>query len=335
MYKRVMTLTRHIIEKQHKYPDATGALTTLLYQLILGCKIVNSKVNMAGLANMLGSTGTVNVQGEEVQKLDDFADFVLFNALDHTGYVAGMASEERDEIVPIRKQHYGGKYVIMLDPLDGSSNIDVNVSIGTIFSIRERVTPEGTMPTQEDFLQDGESIICAGYVLYGSSTICVYSAGEGVHGFTLDPSMGEFLLSHPDMRIPDRCKCLSINESYEKQWHKWTVEYMKWFKETRGFDGKITSRYIGSLVSDFHRNLLYGGVYLYPADQKTPNGKLRLLFENQPMAFLAKNAGGYASTGVEDTLKTKPTKLHQRAPLIVGNIREVEEAEEYYQKYGI
>jgi fructose-1,6-bisphosphatase I len=266
--------------------------------------------------------------------MDEFANFVLVNALDHTGHVAGIASEEEEGILPIKRQHNGGKYIIMMDPLDGSSNIDANVSIGTIFSIHRRATKEGEEPTLEDFLQDGSSIECAGYCLYGSSTIMVYTTGHGVHGFTLDPSIGEFLLSHENITIPDRCKCLSINESYEARWYEWTKHYMRFFKEKGGFDGKITSRYIGSLVSDFHRNLLYGGLFLYPSDTKSPKGKLRLLYEAQPLAFIAEQAGGYASTGEQRILDINPEELHQRVPLIIGNRREVEAAEQYVEKYG-
>lgn len=334
MFRKVMTLTRHILEAQAKHPGATGALSILLYQINVAAKIISSHVNKAGLARVLGATGKVNVQGEKVQKLDEFANFVLLNALDHTGHVAGIASEEEENIVPIQRQHQGGKYIIMMDPLDGSSNIDANVSIGTIFSIHRRVTREGEEPTMDDFLQQGSKIECAGYIIYGSSTMAVYSSGHGVHGFTLDPAIGEFLLSHEDIRIPDRCKVLSMNEAYESRWYEWTGHYNRFFKEKGGFDGKVTCRYIGSLVSDFHRNLLYGGVFLYPADKKTPKGKLRLLFEAQPLAFLAKHAGGYASTGDEDILEIQPTELHQRVPLIIGNKREVEEAERYVQKYG-
>jgi len=334
MYRKVMTWTRHVIEAQAKHPEATGALTTLIYQMSVAGKIVSAHVNKAGLANMLGATGTTNVQGEEVQKMDDFANFVFFNALDHTGHVAGIASEEEEGILSIKSQHNGGKYIIMMDPLDGSSNIDVNVSIGTIFSIHRRKTPMGTEPTLDDFLQDGDSLECSGYILYGSSTIAVYTTGHGVHGFTLDPQMGEFLLSHENMRVPERCRCLSINESYENQWLDWTKKYISFFKEEGGLDGKYTSRYIGSLVSDFHRNLLYGGVYLYPADKKSPRGKLRLLYEAQPLAFLIKEAGGYASTGDQDILKVQPEELHQRVPLIIGNRKEVELAEQYVEKFS-
>jgi fructose-1,6-bisphosphatase I len=333
MYRKVMTLTRHIHEEQRLHPEATGALSTLLYQIQVAGKIISSHVNKAGLANVLGGTGKTNVQGEQVQKMDEFANFVLVNALDHTGHVAGLASEEEEGILPIKRQHNGGTYIIMMDPLDGSSNIDANVSIGTIFSIMRRVTKPGEEPTLEDFLQDESNMECAGYILYGSSTVMVYTTGHGVHGFTLDPSIGEFLLSHENICVPDRCKCLSINESYENRWYEWTKQYVRFFKEKGGLDGKITSRYIGSLVSDFHRNLLYGGVFLYPADTKAPNGKLRLLYEAQPLSWLIKHAGGYASTGEQDILTIKPTELHQRVPLLIGNRREVELAEQYVEKY--
>ena len=334
MFRKVMTLTRHVLEAQAEHPEATGALSILLYQINVAAKIISTHVNKAGLANVLGATGKTNVQGEKVQKMDEFANFVMINALDHTGHVAGLASEEEEGILPIKRQHNGGKYIIMMDPLDGSSNIDANVSIGTIFSIHRRVTEEGQQPTMDDFLQDGTNLECSGYILYGSSTVFVYTTGHGVHGFTLDPSIGEFLLSHENMQVPDVCKCLSINEAYESRWYEWTKQYVKFFKETGGFDGKITNRYIGSLVSDFHRNLLYGGVFLYPSDKKAPNGKLRLLYEAQPFAHLVKNAGGYASTGEQDILKIQPTELHQRVPLIIGNKREVETAEHYVKKYG-
>jgi fructose-1,6-bisphosphatase I len=334
MFRKVMTLTRHIMEEQALHPTATGALSTLLYQIQVAAKIISSFVNKAGLAKVLGYTGKVNVQGEQVQKLDEFANFVSVNALDHTGHVAGIATEEEEGILPITRQHHGGRYIIMLDPLDGSSNIDANVTIGTIFSIHRRVTKEGAEPSLEDFLQQGKNIVCAGYVIYGSSTMLVYTTGHGVHGFTLDPAIGEFILSHENIRIPDKCKVLSINEAYESRWHEWTKRYIGFFKEEGGFDGKITSRYIGSLVADFHRNLLYGGVFLYPSDKKTPQGKLRLLYEAQPLAFVAYHAGGYASTGEEAILEIKPNDLHQRVPLIIGNKREVQEAESYVEKFG-
>lgn len=335
MQRKIMTLTRHILEAQAAHPGATGALSILLYQINVAAKIINSEVNKAGLANVLGATDKINVQGERVQKLDEFANSVMINALDHTGYVAGLASEEEEGILAIKRQHNGGKYIILMDPLDGSSNIDANVSIGTIFSIHRRVTKQGEDPTLEDFLQDDTNLECAGYIIYGSSTMLVYSSGHGVHGFTLDPAIGEFLLSHENIRIPAHCYAYSLNESYERYWHKWTRQYIHWMKESGGFDGKVTGRYIGSLVADFHRNLLYGGVYLYPADTKHPNGKLRLLYEAQPLAYLAKHAGGYASTGEMDILKVRPSELHQRVPLIIGNRREVEEAERYYEKYGL
>lgn len=334
MYRKVITLTRHILEEQALHPEATGALSYILYQIQMAAKIISNHVNKAGLANILGYTDRINVQGEQVQKLDEFANFVLINALDHTGHVAGIATEEEEDILPIAKQHRGGSYIIMLDPLDGSSNIDANVSIGTIFAIHRRISEEGTEPTLEDFLQPGKNIICSGYVIYGSSTMLVYTTGHGVHGFTLDPAFGEFILSHEDIRIPEKCKVLSLNEAYEPRWFEWTRRYIRFFKEEGGFDGKITSRYIGSLVADFHRNLLYGGVFLYPNDKKTPSGKLRLLYEGQPLGFLAQDAGGYASTGEEAILDIQPTDLHQRVPLIIGNKREVEEAEKYVEKYG-
>ena len=335
MYRKVITLTRHILEEQALHPEATGALSYILYQIQMAAKIISAHVNKAGLMKILGYTDKVNIQGEQVQKLDEFSNFVLINALDHTGHVAGIATEEEEGILPIAKQHHGGRYIIMMDPLDGSSNIDANVSIGTIFSIHHRVTEEGQEPTLEDFLQPGKNIVCSGYIIYGSSTMLVYTTGHGVYGFTLDPAFGEFILSHPDIRIPDKCKVLSINESYEPRWFEWTSQFIRFFKEKGGFDGKITSRYIGSLVADFHRNLLYGGIFIYPSDKKTPRGKLRLLYEAQPLGFLAHHAGGYASTGEEAILEMKPSDLHQRVPLIIGNKREVEEAEKYVANYGL
>ena len=333
MFRKVMTHTRHILEEQKLHPSATGALSTILYQIAVGAKIISSHVNKAGLAQVLGATDKVNVQGERVQKLDEFANFVLVNALDHTGHVGGIATEEEEEIIAIQRQHHGGRYLIMMDPLDGSSNIDVNVSIGTIFAIHRRKSPEGEPADVDDFLQPGKDLVCAGYIIYGSSTMLVYSTGDGVHGFTLDPHIGEFILSHENITIPDKCPILSINESYESRWHEWTRRYVSWFKETGGFDGKFTSRYIGSLVADFHRNLLRGGIFLYPSDKKTATGKLRLLYEAQPMAFLAKHAGGYASTGEMAILDIQPQELHQRVPLIIGNRRAVEEAEKYVENY--
>ncbi|HCW92843.1 class 1 fructose-bisphosphatase [Flexistipes sinusarabici] len=329
MEKGVTNLSRFLLEEQRKHPEATGEFTILLEQIAFAAKIISSEVNKAGLVNILGKNESTNVHGEEQQKLDVYANRKMIEALDHTGKVCAMASEEEEDIIEIPDKYPKGKYVIVFDPLDGSSNIDVNISIGTIFGIYKRIS-EGFNGCREDFLQEGNKLVASGYVVYGSSTMFVYTTGVGVNGFTLDPSIGEFLLSHENIRIPEHGKILSINEA---NYHRWTpeirdfVEYIKSIKER-----KYTSRYIGSLVADFHRNLLKGGIFLYPGDKSNPEGKLRLLYEANPMAHIIEQAGGMATDGHKNILDIKPEKLHQKTPLIIGSRFEVETYLKYMKK---
>jgi len=329
-----MTLTRHIMHEQSMHPEAQGQFSAIINQIALAGKIISSRVNMAGIAHMLGFAGDINVHGETQQKLDVFADKTFYDALDHTGLLAGLVSEEVVNIKQIPDKYPVGDYVVTCDPLDGSSNIDVNVSIGTIFGIFKRKST-GHKSIESDFLQQGRKLEAAGYIIYGSSTMLVYSTGHGVHGFTLDPTIGEFLLSHDSIKVPDNCKIISVNESNKINWypcmHKFVYDLIGRNTETEHF---ITSRYIGSLVADFHRNLLRGGIFLYPADKRQPEGRLRLLYEAQPLAFLAEQAGASATDGKTRILDVVPEDLHQKTPLIIGNIKEVELAEEYVKKYG-
>lgn len=329
----LITIERHILEQQRKYPTATGALTGLLYDIALTAKIIGRETTRAGLVNILGAAGGANVHGEKQQKLDVFADEVIFRMNDHTGRVCVMASEEHDVLRHVPAHHPGGgHYVLIYDPLDGSSNIDVNVSIGTIYAIHRKITV-GERGTEADVLQAGHKLVAAAYVVYGSSTMLVYSTGQGVHGFTLDPSVGEFLLSHPDIRIPSTPKYYSVNQGYQTQWPEGMRRYVQWLQGLDGEREPLAGRYIGSLIADFHRNLLQGGVFLYPGTPAKPSGKLRLTYEAQPLAFLAAQAGGYASDGVGDILDLQPTSLHQRVPYFVGNRDLVEKAEAFLQEY--
>ena len=321
------TLERHILEEQRTHRDATGEFTRLFQQLALAGKIIASRVNQAGLAGVLGVTGEVNVQGERVQKLDVFANNALIHSLECGGQVCLMASEEVDDPIPIPTGYPRGRYVLMFDPLDGSSNIDVNISIGTIFSVHRRVTAESAEPTLADCLQPGSRQVAAGYIIYGSSTMFVYTTGERVHGFTLDPSVGEFFLSHPNLRLPERGSIYSVNEGNESKWDDKVRDWVRWLKTPDKAQGRpYSSRYIGTLVADFHRTLLKGGVFAYPADRKNPDGKLRLLYEASPLAFIARAAGGAASTGRTPILDVVPTELHQRVPLYIGSRLDVEDA---------
>lgn len=306
-------------------PHATGEFTQLFQQITLAGKIIASRVKQAGLADMLGVTGAINVQGEQVQRLDEFANATIIRSVEAGGHVGLMASEEVDDPISIPPGYTVGKYVLLFDPLDGSSNIDVNVSIGTIFSIHRRVTDD--KPSLKDCLQPGYKQVAAGYIIYGSSTMLVYTSGEGVHGFTLDPSVGEFFLSHENIRIPSRGSVYSINEGNESNWHDGTRNWVKWLKTPDKANGRpYSQRYVGSLVADFHRTLLKGGVFAYPGDKKNPNGKLRLLYEAAPCAMLAEAAGGAASTGKERILDLVPTELHQRVPLYIGSHDDVADA---------
>ncbi len=331
VHNKVITIERHIIEQQERSDGATGDFSALLRDMALAFKIINREVMQAGLVDALGATGQENVQGEIVQKLDEFANTVIYRAMDHGGHLCGMASEENAEILPIPKEYRCGKYVLLFDPLDGSSNIDVNVSIGTIFSILKRVTPEDTPGELQDFLQPGYKQIAAGYTIYGPSTMLVYTAGRGVYGFTYDPSVGEFLLSHDDIRIPEHGSIYSVNEGNYHKWDAGMKRYIDWAKmDVPEEDKKAYSlRYIGSMVADVHRTLLYGGVFLYPADIKSYKGKLRLLYEANPMSFVVEQAGGRASNGQSRVLEIQPEKLHQRTPLIVGSPKNVDEVERF------
>ncbi|MEO6940507.1 MAG: class 1 fructose-bisphosphatase [Candidatus Kapaibacterium sp.] len=330
---KVVTIERHIVE-QERATNGTGDFSAILRDLTLAIKIIHREVTRAGLVDILGATDRENVQGEIVQKLDEFANEVIFRAMDHGGHLCGMASEENEEILAIPEKYTCGKYVLLFDPLDGSSNIDVNVTIGTIFSVLQRVTPDGTHGTESDFLQEGYKQVAAGYAIYGSSTMLVYTAGHGVYGFTYDPSVGEFLLSHDNIRIPDHGKIYSVNEGNYHKWDARMQRYIDWAKMDVADENKkaYSLRYIGSMVADVHRTLLYGGVFLYPADIKSHKGKLRLLYEANPMSFVVEQAGGRASTGKERVLEVIPEALHQRTPLIVGSPKNVEEVERFLNR---
>ncbi|MDR4509695.1 MAG: class 1 fructose-bisphosphatase [Candidatus Brocadiaceae bacterium] len=333
--RKIVTVQRHIVEQEKEHPEATGTFTSLLWDLTIAAKIISREVNMAGLANILGLTGKKNVHGEAVKKLDIYSNEVIIHAMDHGGHLCAMASEENEEFIPIPNKHPKGNYVLMFDPLDGSSNIDANVSVGTIFSIYRKKTP-GVEGALEDCLRKGMEQVAAGYIVYGSSTMLVYTTGHGVHGFTLDPGIGEFLLSHENIQIPSRGKTYSINEGNTNTWDENTRKYISYLKEKDAATGRPYSlRYIGSLVADFHRNLLYGGIFLYPKDYKDqakPKAKLRLLYEAAPLAFIVEQAGGKASTGTERILDIEAKELHQKVPLIIGSKEDVEMYETFLQK---
>ena len=334
-HSRIITIERHIIEEQRSHPEATGVLTSLLYDLALAGKVIASQTTRGGLAEILGRTGNINIQGEEVMKLDQLADRMIYRLNDHTGRLAVMASEEVEEILPIPEGYPTGKYVLVYDPLDGSSNIDYNISIGTIFAIYKRKTKRGR-GTIKDCLQKARDLVAAGYLIYGASTMLVYTSGMGVHGFTLDPGVGEFLLTHPDIRIPENPKYYSVNQGYEKHWSKGVKRFTQYLQGREGKKKGLSLRYIGSMVADFHRNLLAGGIYYYPADSKDPkytSGKLRLLYECAPFAYIAEQAGGYGSDGQQNLLDITPSSLHVRTPIFIGNRELVEKAEEFIRKY--
>jgi fructose-1,6-bisphosphatase I len=314
------TLREHVLASMHAAPGATGEFTSLLNHISLAVRIINSRVRAAGLAGMLGYTGETNVQGEQVQKLDAYANDVMVNVLERSGHCGVLASEELEEA---RFPENGGKYCVLFDPLDGSSNIDTNVGIGTIFAMLRRKTPR-EHPTVEDTLRPGHEIVAAGYALYGPSTVLTMSTGQGVHSFTLDPNVGEFFLSHPNVRVPLRGNCYSINEGYHPHWADPVRRWNAWIKTEDKPSGRpYGHRYVGSLVADAQRTLLRGGVFAYPADAKSPKGKLRLLYEANPMAYLFEQAGGAATDGTNRILDLKPTELHQRVPLVIGSQEDV------------
>lgn len=354
MYRPLgITVSRHIMDLQRMHPEATGDLSGLLNELIVAAKTISAEVNMAGLADILGMSGKTNIQGEEVQKLDEFSNNTIKKRMARSGYLCVMTSEEEEDIIPVL-EGYQGKYTLAFDPLDGSSNIDVNVSIGTIFSIHRRKSDYGEPPvgrrstdtgsewqpgrgnpgSAEDLLQKGSMQVAAGYIIYGSSTMLVFTTGEGVHGFTLDPSVGEFYLSHPDIKMPEKSTYFSVNEGNYSYWDENMRRYIDHLKEQDKESGRpYSSRYIGSLVADFHRNLISGGIFLYPKDNKNPakpSGKLRLLYEVAPLAFIVEQAGGRAITGDgREIMEIEPQELHQRVPIIIGSRYDVDEAEDF------
>ncbi len=330
-----MTLGEFIIDRQSDFPYAKGELTRLLSDISLAAKVVNREVNKAGLVDIIGSIGEENIQGEDQQKLDVFANRKFIEAFRNGGEVCGIASEELENFIAFESEHaQKGKYIILTDPLDGSSNIDVNVSIGTIFAIYRRSSFSGKA-VLEDFLQHGTEQVAAGYVIYGSSTMLVYTTGNGVNGFTLDPSIGEFCLSHPDMKIPESGKIYSINEGNYVHFPEGVKQYLKYCQKNDKASGRpYTSRYIGSFVADFHRNLIKGGIYIYPGISSSINGKLRLLYECNPLAFVVEQAGGKASNGYNRILELKPKNLHQRSPLFIGSTSMVEMTEKMMAEYS-
>ena len=331
MPDRVVTLSQFVLQQEREHPEASGEFTSVLLDIALAAKMINKAVVRAGLVDVIGGTGQTNVQGEKVQKLDVFAHETIMRVLASTGQLAVVASEEDEDIVPVPKGAPIGKYVVNFDPLDGSSNIDANVNIGTIFSILPRLTRTGH-GTLEDVLQAGRRQLCAGYVLYGSSTMLVYTTGDGVHGFTFEPSIGEFLLSHPSIKTPERGHIYSVNEGNYARWMDGVKRYVDWLNMSdQATNRPYSARYVGSLVADFHRNLLYGGIYLYPGDLKNPHGKLRLLYEAAPLAFVAEQAGGCASDGSRRIMELPPSAVHQRTPLFLGSPLDVRECEQFIQ----
>lgn len=330
MERSVVTIGRHIMESERQFPEATGSLSTILYELALAAKLVTREVRRAGLVDIIGQTGNVNVHGERVRKLDEYADDVIFRALDHCGHLCVMASEEQEGIRPIPERFETGEYALLYDPLDGSSNIDANISVGTIFSIHRKIS-RGARGSIEDCLQPGSHQVAAGYVMYGSSTMLVYTTGNGVHGFTLDPSIGEFILSHPWMRIPSPGQRIySVNEG---NYSNWSPAQQRLIDHLKGSDGindrPYSARYVGSMVADVHRTLLYGGLYMYPADRLHPQGKLRLLYEAAPMAMLITGAGGRATNGERDIVNIDPVDLHETTPLFLGSPEQMDLVDEY------
>lgn len=333
--ERGIDLRRYISMTEKNHPEATGEFSQLLGQITLAAKIVSREINHAGLGDILGYTEETNPSGERQARLDQYADRVLTRAMIHNGGVCAIATEERSKPILVEEDQYRGKYVVCMDPLDGSSNINYNVSIGTIFGIYRRTSDpeEQKVATVEDCLQVGRDLVAAGYVVYGSSTMLVYTTGNGVHGFTLESSIGEFLLSHPDIEIPDRQGAYSANEAYFPRWRPGVQQAVKHFRQETDY----TSRYIGSLVADVHRNLLAGGIFLYPDEPETPGrreGKMRLLYEAAPLAFVVEQAGGRASNGERDILDLEPESLHQTVPLYIGDREAVDLIEENLRDLG-
>ncbi|WP_022942243.1 class 1 fructose-bisphosphatase [Psychromonas hadalis] len=332
----MITLGEYIIAKQHDFPEASGELSQLLGAISLAAKVVNREINKAGIADIIGTTGFENIQGEIQQKMDLYANDVFKSALEARGEVCGIASEEEEEFITFDDERsVNNKYIVLMDPLDGSSNIDVNVSVGTIFSIYKRISPIGEPVILEDFLQPGVAQVAAGYIIYGSSTMLVYTTGNGVHGFTCDPSLGVFYLSHENIKIPEDGSIYSINEGNYLSFPEGVKKYLKYCQAIdKESNRPYTSRYIGSLVSDFHRNLLKGGIYIYPSTALSPQGKLRLLYECNPMAFLMEQAGGTASDGFQRIMEIKPSMLHQRTSFFCGSLNMIAEAQEMMNKYS-
>ncbi len=332
--KKHSTLGEFIINNQDHFKGSSGELTRLLNAIRLAAKVVNHEVNKAGLVDILGAAGEVNIQGENQQKLDVYANDIFMQTLIKREIVCGIASEEEDDFVIIKGNNgkNDNKYVLLMDPLDGSSNIDVNVSVGTIFSVFERVTPKGTPVTKEDFLQKGDKQVAAGYVVYGTSTMLVYTTGNGVNGFTLNPAIGTFYLSHPNMEYPKKGNIYSINEAGYVHFPQGVKDYLKYIQSQVEKGHKYTSRYIGSLVSDFHRNMIKGGIYIYPTSTRAPKGKLRLLYECNPMAFLAEQANGLATDGYQRIMDIQPTELHQRVPFFCGSSNMVKKVGEFMEE---
>lgn len=327
--RKFVTLGEHIVNTQKEFPFAQGELSRLLSSIRLAAKILNHRINRAGLEHtLMGYEGEVNIQGEDQKKLDVYANNLFIESLKARNEVCGIASEENEkEIIFDNESGYNGKYVVLIDPIDGSSNIEVNVSIGTVFAIYRRLSPVGTKPTKEDFLQCGTEQVAAGYVIFGSSTMLVYTTGHGVNGFTYDPGVGVFYLSHPNMKIPNDGRTFSVNEGHYSGFSEGLKKYLMYCKNE--VEKPYTARYIGSMIADFHRNLLRGGIYMYPSLEGAPNGKLRLLYECNPMAFLAEQAGGVATDGKQRILELKPEHLHQRTPFYTGSQVQCEKLLEY------
>jgi len=327
MSSPLITIERFLLSQQPQY--AKGDLTTLFYDIALAAKMIATQTRRAALLDTLGYEGTTNIQGERQRKLDVYADDVMFRLNDHTGRLCAMVSEEREDWIQIPDAYAKGHYVLVYDPLDGSSNIDTNVTIGTIFGIF-RAIDEDQRGSLQDCLRSGRELVAAGYIIYGTSTMFVYSAGQGVHGFTLDPEIGEFLLTHENMRFPAQPAYYSLNLGAYRTWEPGMQQYADWLRTTQ--EPRLSQRYIGSLVADFHRNLLYGGIYGYPTEQNSPKGKIRLLYEAGPLAFIAEQAGGYGSDGRQSLLDIKPASLHQRTPVFLGSRSLVKKAEEFIGK---